>query len=102
MARTHTRLPRQPRARLSVRVSPEQKALFERASALQGQSLTAFLIQSAQAAAEGAIRNHEIIDLTAHDTEALVAALLTPPPPNEALRAALRRHRELVESRVMP
>ena len=41
----------QRRARLEARVSAEQKALFERAAALQGLSLTDFLVQSAQAAA---------------------------------------------------
>ena len=89
----------QRRARLEARVSAEQKALFERAAALQGLSSTDFLVQSAQAAAEEVIRNREIITLTTRDTAVLVEALLNPPPPNEALRAALQRHRDLVESR---
>ena len=89
----------QRRARLEARVSAEQKALFERAAALQGLSLTDFLVQSAQAAAEEVIRNRETITLTARDTAVLVEALLNPPAPNEALRAALERHRDLVESR---
>ena len=82
-----------------MRVTPEQKTLFERAAALQGLSLADFLVQNAQAAAEVVIRNREIITLSPRDTAVLVEALLNPPPPNEALRAALQRHRALVDSR---
>ncbi len=99
MATTRPRTRGEQRARLEARVSLEQKALFERAAALQGQSLTDFVVQSAQAAAEEVIRNREVITLSARDTAVLVEALLNPPPPNEALRAALQRHSDLVESR---
>jgi uncharacterized protein (DUF1778 family) len=87
------------RERLEARVSPEQKALFEHAAALQGQSLTDFLVQSAQSAAEVVIREHEIIHLTARDSAVLAEALLNPPEPNDTLRAAAQRYRVLVESR---
>ena len=87
------------RERLEARVSAEQKALIERAAALQGQSLTDFVVQSAQAAAVAVIREREVLALTERDTAALVEALLNPAPPNEALRAAFARHRDLVESR---
>ncbi len=99
MSETQPRTPGQRRARLAVRVTPEQKALLQRAAALRGLSLAGFLVQSAQAAAEEVIRKREIITLSARDTAVLVEALLNPPPPNEALRAALRRHRDLVDSR---
>ena len=99
MATTRSRTGGERRARLEARVSLEQKALFERAAALRGQSLTDFLVQSAQAAAEEVIRNREVITLSVRDTAVLVEALLNPPPPNEALRAALQRHSDLVESR---
>ena len=83
------------RERLEARVSPEQKALIQRAAALTGRSLTDFVVSSAQAAAEETIRTHEVIRLSARDTEILIEALLNPPEPNEALREAARRHREL-------
>ena len=87
------------RARLEARVSPEQKALFERAAALQGLSLTDFLVRSAQEAAERTVRDHEVIVLSERDTALLLEALSNPPPPNEALVEAFRRHEALVESR---
>ena len=83
------------RERLEARVSPEQKALIQRAAALTGRSLTDFLVSSAQAAAEETIRTHQVIRLSARDSEILFEALLNPPEPNEALQEAARRHREL-------
>lgn len=87
------------RARLEARVAPEQKALFERAAAIRGQSLTDFLVQSAQKAAEETIRTNELITLTARDTAALVEALRNPPQPTEAMLEAFQLHRETVEQR---
>ena len=87
------------RARLEARVAPEQKALFERAAAIRGQSLTDFLVQSAQAAAEEIIKTHELIVLTERDTAALIEALRNPPPPTDDLVEAFRLHRETVEQR---
>lgn len=87
------------RERLEARVSPEQKALIERAAHLQGRSITDFLVASTQQAAERVLHEHEVLVLSPRDSVAFVRALLDPPPPNEALRAAFQRHRGLVESR---
>lgn len=69
-------------------MTPEQKAVFQRAAALVGRSVTDFVISSAQVAAEETIRTHQVMELTARETEALLAALQNPPAPNERLRAA--------------
>ena len=45
MARAETAAKRE---RLEARVSPEQKALIERAARLEGRSVTDFLVRSAQ------------------------------------------------------
>ncbi len=84
------------RERLEARVNAEQKALMERAAALEGRSLTDFVVGSVQAAAIETIRRHETIVLSARDSEAFAAALASPPSPNDRLRAAARRHRELI------
>jgi uncharacterized protein (DUF1778 family) len=70
--------------------------LLERAAALEGRSLTDFVISSAQSAAMETIRRHETITLSARDSRAFIQALMHPPAPNEQLRAAARRHRELI------
>jgi uncharacterized protein (DUF1778 family) len=80
------------RDRLEARITPEQKALFQRAADLSGRSLTDFVVASVEAAAEEAIRNHQVMQLSARDTELFLAALENPPPPNEYLRAAAREY----------
>ncbi len=87
------------RERLEARVSPEQKALFERAARLQGRSLTDFMIGALHEAAARAIRDREVLTLSARDSLTLAEALLNPPEPNTALRAADRRYRELLGGR---
>ena len=82
--------------RLEARVTPEQKALLQRAAALEGRTVTDFLVSSAQAAALETIRRHEQIVLSARDSAIFVESLLNPPAPPERLRAAARRHRALV------
>jgi uncharacterized protein (DUF1778 family) len=84
---------RQRSERVEARVTPEQKKLFERAAALDGRSLTDFLLSSAQAAAADTISRHELLKLTPDDQEMFVAALLNPPAPKKALRVAVARYR---------
>jgi uncharacterized protein (DUF1778 family) len=84
------------RERLEARVTAEQKALLQRAAALEGRSLTDFILSSIQTAAQAAIEKHERLTLTARDSAAFVDALLHPTAPNERLRAAVERHRTLI------
>lgn len=83
---------RQRSERVEARVTPEQKRLLERAAALDGRSLTDFVVSSAQAAAAKTISRHELLELTPDDQDVFVAALLKPPAPNKALRAAAARY----------
>jgi len=84
------------RERLEARVTPEVKAVIQRAADLTGRSLTDFLVSSAQAVAEDTIRTHEVIRLSARDSAILIEALLNPPEPNEKLRAAAEDYRRFV------
>lgn len=76
--------------RVEARVSAEQKALIERAALLRGCSLSEYLVRSAQDAAERDIRDHDIITLSARDSQLFIEALLDPQPANAALRTAAR------------
>src|SRR5687768_9754268 len=78
--------------RLEARVTQEQKELLQRAAELQGQSLTDFVVASAQRAAEATVREHNVITLTARDSRAFAEAILNPGEANEALRTAFARH----------
>lgn len=83
-------------ARLEARISGEQKALFERAAALQGKSLTDFLVSSAYEAALRTIDQVERVRLNAHDSAAFAEALLNPRPPTKRLKSAVERYRRLL------
>jgi uncharacterized protein (DUF1778 family) len=83
------------RERLEARITPEQKALFQRAADLTGRSLTDFIVSSAQTAAEEAIERHHVINLSARDSLIFAEAILNPAEPNENLHAAAQRYREL-------
>ena len=62
--------------RLETRVTAEQKTLIERAAALQGRSVTDFVLTSVQDAARRAIEEHSQLALSVRDSEAFVDALL--------------------------
>ena len=80
--------------RLEARVNSEQKELFERAAALQGCSLSTFLIMSAREAAIKTIRDHEVIKLTGSDQDVFIEALLNPPKPTRKMRQAALRYKK--------
>src|ERR1700734_3353505 len=80
--------------RLEARVTSEQKSLIERAAALQGRTVTDFVLTSVQDAARRAIEEHNQFALSVRDSEAFVDALLNPKPINDRLRDTVRRYRE--------
>lgn len=80
--------------RLETRVSAEQKRLIERAAALQGRTVTDFVLTSVQDAARRAIEEHDRLALSLRDSEAFVDSLLNPKPVNARLRETIRRYRE--------
>jgi uncharacterized protein (DUF1778 family) len=80
--------------RLEARITAEQKSLIERAAALQGRTVTDFVLTSVQDAARRAIEEHNQLALSVRDSEAFVDALLNPKPVNDRLRDTVRRYRE--------
>lgn len=81
--------------RVEIRLTPTQKRTIERAANLRGTTVTDFILQEVQPAAEAAIREHETLELRGEDRRIFVEALLNPKKPNEALRKAVARHREM-------
>jgi uncharacterized protein (DUF1778 family) len=80
--------------RLETRVTAEQKTLIERAAALQGRTVTDFVLTSVQEAARRAIEQHQQLELSVRDSRAFVEALLRPRPVNARLRQTIRRYRQ--------
>jgi uncharacterized protein (DUF1778 family) len=82
--------------RIEARVSPEAKALCQKAASIQGRTLTDFVVHSAVEAATRTVRENEFVELSRRDRIAFVEALLNPPAPNPRLQEAMRRHDQLL------
>lgn len=78
-------------SRLEARVSAPQKQLFERAAELTGLNLSQFMIAALDEVARRTLRERELLQLTAKDSQAFVAALLSAPEPNKRLRDAAQK-----------
>jgi len=86
--------------RLVARVTPEDKALLERAAVLEGCSVGRFVVSHSRAAAEKVVRERETIRLSADESSRFVQALLAPPRrPTGRLKEALALYRETVIER---
>jgi uncharacterized protein (DUF1778 family) len=64
--------------RLEARITVSQKALIEHAAALQGRSVTDFVLSSVQEAATRAIDEHQRLTLSVRDGRTFVQALVAP------------------------
>ena len=78
-------------SRINLRTSPEAKALIERAAALMGTTVSAFMLQNAYAAARQVVADNETLMLSQEAFEDFIAACERPSEPNEALRALMAR-----------
>jgi uncharacterized protein (DUF1778 family) len=81
--------------RLEARVTSQQKSLIEQAAALQGRTVTDFVLTSLHDAARRTIDEHARLDLSERDRRAFVDVLLNPRPVNDRLRDTVRRYREV-------
>ena len=89
--------------RFFARVSSADKRLIEKAAALNGQSVGAFVVAQARNAASQLLEEHSVIKLNRAESRRLVKALLAPPrPPTEAMKRGLKLYREMVISDVNP
>lgn len=82
--------------RLETRVTAEQKALIEHAAALQGRTVTDFVLTSVREAAQRAIEDHEVIRLSVTDTRAFVDALLNPREPSQRMRESVAHYKSMM------
>ena len=93
----HQAVKRQQRSRkderLEARVTPDQKRLIERAAELRGSTVTDFVVVSAQQAAADTIRDFETLVLRDQARDVFIKAILNPPLPNDAARAAAQRYK---------
>ena len=83
--------------RMDVRIAGSAKRAIERAAALSGRTLSAFVVDASYREAQRIVTDQTRIVLSDRDREVFLDALLDPPKPSPALRKAIKRHRRLVE-----
>jgi uncharacterized protein (DUF1778 family) len=86
---------RRPKAeeRIDARLPAATKQLIERAALITGVTTSDFIISKAYEAATVVVQEYDTWALNRRDSKAFVDALLTPPEPNEALKAAATRYK---------
>ena len=87
------------RERINLRLSKAVKRQIEHAASVEGKTVSAFIVSSAQQSAEKTIQKHESLALARKDAMRFFDALADPPPPNDRLNAALKDHARRVVSR---
>lgn len=58
--------------------------------------MTDFILQAVTTEARRVIQTHELLSLTAQDSQLLAEALLSPPEPNQALQQAAARYKSVI------
>jgi uncharacterized protein (DUF1778 family) len=77
--------------RINLRASPEAKAMIERAAALMGASVSAFMLQHAYEAACRVVADNDTLLFSQRAFEDFVNHLENPKPPTDALRQLMAR-----------
>jgi len=85
--------------RTEARLLPEQKSRIERAARIKGLSLSDFIVQNADDAAIRTIQEHETWTLSREDSKVFVNAILNPPEPGPALKAAAKWYKQQMRKR---
>lgn len=78
--------------RINLRTNTEIKNLLTRAAAARGLSLSTFLLDAAQKAAQSILKEQEQITLSQQDWELFAELLDDDSPPNAKLQNAMRKY----------
>jgi uncharacterized protein (DUF1778 family) len=85
--------------RLEARVPRPIKSLIDRAAALEGLSITDYVIATLERDAAKVVHEHEILHLTTADSQSFAKSMISPPKPGSALKSAFARHAKAVTAR---
>jgi uncharacterized protein (DUF1778 family) len=83
-------------ARLEARISTDLHSMLKRAAEIQGRTMTDFVVNAVQDAAQRAIEHDTVIRLSMADQESFAQALLSPPKQTPALKRAFARRNKLL------
>src|SRR5580693_1978279 len=83
--------------RMQIQIDEFSRNKIERAARYTHKTVSEFVVGAAVSSADNIIEEHEHSTFSHSDWDTFYAAILKPPKPNKALRAAFRRyHRWLV------
>ncbi len=83
-------MPAPARDTLNMRIRPEDRNLFDWAAKAQGKTRTDFILEAARRAAEEALLDRTLVQVSAEAYDAFCARLDAPPQPNERLKKTLQ------------
>lgn len=84
----------QPVEHFDIEVSYSVKEMLTKAAEIDGCSLTTLIVQAAIDKAREILQSHQEIVLSPSEWDSFMAILENPPPPNEALKAALKDYQD--------
>ncbi|MCA0405438.1 MAG: DUF1778 domain-containing protein [Proteobacteria bacterium] len=83
-------MPAPARDTLNMRIKPEDRSLFDWAAKAQGKTRTDFILEAARRAAEEAMLDRTLIQVTPEAYDAFIARLDAPPKPNDRLKKTMQ------------
>jgi uncharacterized protein (DUF1778 family) len=83
-------MPASVRDTLNMRIKPEDRSLFDWAAKVQGKTRTDFILEAARRAAEEALLDRAIVQVSAKAYAEFVARLDAPPSPNKRLKRTMQ------------
>jgi uncharacterized protein (DUF1778 family) len=79
-----------PRDTLNLRIRPEERGLIDRAASITGKTRTDFVLEAARRAAEDALLERTVLNVSPEAYAAFLKRLNAQPRPNERLRRTMR------------
>lgn len=84
------------KTRFDTKLTKVQKELFELAAKIGGyRTLTDFMLSTAEEKAKTIVQQHEAILASERDKKIFFDAVMNPPQPNQRLKEAAKRYKEL-------
>ncbi len=85
---------------INIRAALNEKELIKKAAEMSGLDTSTFMLYHSIEAAKRTISQTDTFKLSRRDSEIFVNALLNPPEPNEALKQAFKRYKEVFGNKV--
>lgn len=79
-------------SRIEVRLRPQDKLLLKKAADAQGLSISSYVVHRSLQAAQEDAAPYRTYEVSRRDAQMFLKMLENPPPPNEKLKAAVKRY----------